>query len=412
VKLTIITPHFQPDVAPTGEVVTRIVTELAERRHELHVVTSFPFYRHHRVEPPYQKAILRHEDTPWGHITRVNPWPTDDKLNLVKRGLAFAGFSALTAAVGARAGPTNGVLALSPPLTLGVSGWIVARRNRCPFVFNVQDVYPDVAIDLGMLSHPRLIAATRALERFCYARADAITVLSEDLKSNVMKKTRSPDAVRVIPNFVDTEVIRPAPARNSYRREFGLDDKTVVMYAGNVGLSQSLELVLDAAERLAGRDDVVFVVNGQGAARDRLEQRGRGLGNVRFVDMQPAARLPEVLAAGDVHLVPLRKGLARSSVPSKTYSILAAGRPLVASVDAASEVARIVESSGAGVHVPPDDHVGFTAAISELVDDPGKRERMGRAGRGFVEGAASPAAVALAYEDLFVELGGRANLTA
>ena len=119
-----------------------------------------------------------------------------------------------------------------------------------------------------------------------------------------------------------------------------------------------------------------------------------------------------MLAAGDVHLVPLRKGLARSSVPSKTYSILAAGRPLVASVDVASEVARIVERSGAGVHVPPDDRVAFTAAIGELVDDPEKRERMGRAGRTFVEGAASPAAVALAYEDLFIELGGRANTPA
>ena len=404
-KLTIITPHFHPDVAPTGQVVTRIVTELAAREHELHVVTSFPFYRHHRVEPPYRKAIVRHEDTPWGHVTRVNPWPTDDKLNLVKRALAFAGFSALSAMVGARAGPTEGVLALSPPLTLGVSGWIVARRNRCPFVFNVQDVYPDVAIDLGMLTAPRLIAATRALERFCYARADAITVLSEDLKENVSQKTGKPDDVRVIPNFVDTEAIRPSPAHNSYRREFGLEDKTVVMYAGNVGLSQSLELVLDAAERLADRDDVRFVVNGQGAARGQLEQRGRSLGNVLFVDLQPAPRLPEVLAAGDIHLVPLKRGLARSSVPSKTYSILAAGRPLVASVDDASEVARIVERSGAGVHVPPEDRVAFTAAISELVDDPDRRERMGRAGRRFVEGAASPAAVARAYENLFVELG-------
>jgi colanic acid biosynthesis glycosyl transferase WcaI len=181
------------------------------------------------------------------------------------------------------------------------------------------------------------------------------------------------------------------------------------MYAGNVGLSQSLELVLDAAERLAGRDDVHFVVNGQGAARGRLEQRGRALGNVRFVDMQPAARLPEVLAAGDIHLVPLKRGLARSSVPSKTYSILAAGRPLVASVDAASEVARIVERSGAGIHVPPEDREAFTAAIRALVDDPDKRERMGRAGRGFVENAASPAAVALAYENLFIELRARAT---
>jgi colanic acid biosynthesis glycosyl transferase WcaI len=407
VRLTVITPHFHPDVAPTGEVVTRVVEELAGRNHEIHVVTAFPFYREHRVEPPYEGRVVRQEDTPWGRITRVNPWPTDDKLNLVKRALSFAGFSALTALLGARAGPTQGVLALSPPLTLGVSGWLVARRNRCPFVFNVQDVYPDVAIDLGMLTQPRLIAATRRLERFCYARADAVTVLSEDLRDNVARKAGRPQAVKVIPNFVDTQKIVPAPSHNSYRSEFDLGDATVVMYAGNVGLSQSLELVLDAAERLANRTDVCFVVNGQGAARARLEHRARSLANVRFVDMQPAERLPEVLAAADIHLVPLKRGLTRSSVPSKIYSIFAAARPLVASVDEGSEVARIVQRSGAGIAVPPDDAAAFTAAVTELIDDVPRREAMGREGRSFVETTAAPETVALAYEQLFLELRGQ-----
>jgi colanic acid biosynthesis glycosyl transferase WcaI len=412
VRLTVVTPHFDPDVAPTGDVVTRIVDELATRNHEIHVVTAFPFYRHHRVEPPYQGGVVRHEDTPWGHITRINPWPTDDKLDLVKRALSFAGFSALSAVMGARRGPVDGVLALSPPLTLGVSGWLVARSHRCPFVFNVQDVYPDVAIDLGMLTNPRLIAATHRLERFCYARADAVTVLSEDLKENVARKIGGADKIKVIPNFVDTKSIAPAPADNPYRKEFGLEDKVVIMYAGNVGLSQSLELLVEAAARSSDRSDVVFVVNGQGAARASLERRAAGLSNVRFVDLQPADRLAEVLAAADVHVVPLKRGLARSSVPSKTYSILAAGRPLVASVDEGSEVARIVHRSGAGITVPPEDGQAFTAAVARLIDDPETREAMGRAGRSFAEEAASPAAVALAYEELFIELGSRANILA
>jgi putative colanic acid biosynthesis glycosyltransferase WcaI len=404
VRLTVVTPHFHPDVAPTGEVVTRIVDELAARDHEIHVVTAFPFYRHHRVEPPYKGGVVRHEDTPWGHITRVNPWPTDDKLDLVKRALSFAGFSALSAVMGARRGPVDGVLALSPPLTLGVSGWLVARAQRCPFVFNVQDVYPDVAIDLGMLTHPRLISATRRLERFCYARADAVTVLSEDLKENVARKVGRNRTIKVIPNFVDTKMIAPAPPHNSYRREFGLEDKIVVMYAGNVGLSQSLELLVEAAARFTDRTDVVFVVNGQGAARASLEQRSRDLPNVCFVDLQPPGRLAEVLAAADIHVVPLKRGLARSSVPSKTYSILAAGRPLVASVDEGSEVARIVQRSGAGIAVPPEDTAAFTGALARLIEDPETREAMGRAGRNFAEEAASPAAVALAYEQLFADL--------
>ena len=177
------------------------------------------------------------------------------------------------------------------------------------------------------------------------------------------------------------------------------------MYAGNVGLSQSLDLVLETARRLrAERPDVVFVVNGGGAARPALEQRAAGLDNVRFVDMQPKERLPEVLAAADVHVVPLKKGLAWSSVPSKLYSILAAGRPVVASVDEGTEVARTVERAGAGLAVPPEDPDAFSDAIAKLLDEPATALWMGTAGRAYVEGWASPEAVAAAYEELFVEL--------
>ena len=179
------------------------------------------------------------------------------------------------------------------------------------------------------------------------------------------------------------------------------------MYAGNVGLSQSLDLVLAAARKLADRTDVVFVVNGGGSARAPLEEAATGLDNVRFVDFQPKERLPEVLAAGDVHVVPLRRGLARSSVPSKTYSILAAGRPIVASIDEGTEVARVVEEAGAGLAVPPDDPDAFTHALATLLDDQARSRAMGAAGRAFVERWASPAAVAERYEALFDELVAR-----
>ena len=149
------------------------------------------------------------------------------------------------------------------------------------------------------------------------------------------------------------------------------------------------------------------MINGGGAARPELEAAAADLPNVRFIDMQPAERLPDVLAAADVHVVPLRAGLAWSSVPSKLYSILAAGRPLVASVDEGTEVARTVERAGAGISVPPDDPAAFTAAVGRLLDDPQAAAQMGAAGRRFVEGWASPAAVAAAYESLFVELSAR-----
>ncbi len=125
------------------------------------------------------------------------------------------------------------------------------------------------------------------------------------------------------------------------------------MYAGNVGMSQSLDLVVHAAQATADRDDIVYVINGGGSTLPELEAEAAGLPNVRFVPMQPIERLPELLAAADVHVVPLKAGLSRSSVPSKTYSIMAAGRPVLASVDEGSEVQRIVETAGAGIAVPP-----------------------------------------------------------
>jgi colanic acid biosynthesis glycosyl transferase WcaI len=434
-RLCILCPHYAPDTAPTGDVMTRIATELVERGHELHVVTSLPWYLHHRVEAGWTGRPVRRQDTADGRITRVHPFPTD-KRNIPARALGFAGFTGLAAAmalrgwrrpgrdgpgekrrerVAPRRGP-EAVLAMSPPLTLGAAGWLAARRWRVPFVFNVQDVFPDVAVELGAIASPTVIRAASALERWTYRRADAVTVLSDDLQENLVAKIqgtlREPyDRIRVIPNFVDTVRIAPrerdgTPGGGAYRREHGLGDRQVVMYAGNVGFSQSLDLLVDAARRFEerGRSDVVFVINGGGSARPDLERRAAGLDNLRFVDFQPSERLPDVLAAGDVHVVPLRRGLARSSVPSKTYSILAAGRPVLASVDEGTEVARVVDKAGAGVAVPPDDPEAFTAALTSLLDHPARAQAMGAAGRAFVERWVSPAAVAERYEALFEEL--------
>ncbi|WP_334142453.1 glycosyltransferase family 4 protein [Rhabdothermincola sp.] len=412
-EVTILCPHFTPDVAPTGEVMTRIAAELVQRGHRLHVVTSLPWYEHHAVEPGWEGQLVRTERADWGRVSRIHPFPTD-KRNIPARAVAFGGFTGFAMAVALGGPRSDVVLAMSPPLTLGLAGWVVSRVHRVPLVFNIQDVFPDVAVELGLLTGRRVIAAARHLERFSYRRSDAVTVLSDDLAENVRAKitqglhgraaARQAAKVHVIPNFVDTSWITPGPKENRYRALNGLEGKRVVMYAGNVGLSQSLELLLDAAAAMVDESGVVFVINGGGAARPELERRAQGLPNVRFVDMQPKDRLPEVLAAADVHVVPLKKGLAWSSVPSKLYSILAAGRPIVASVDPGTEVARTVERAGAGLAVPPGDPESFTKAIRRLLDAPDEAAAMGSSGRRFVESWASPAAVAAAYEQLFFGL--------
>jgi len=405
-NLLVLCPHFAPDVAPTGEVMSAIAAALADRGHRLHVVTALPWYRHHKVEDGWGGRPWRTETTDWGWITRLHPFPTD-KTNIPARAVAFGGFTAMSvvAATATRMRP-DAVMVMSPPLPLGVAGWLAASFRRVPFVFNIQDVFPDVAVELGAITNPRVIAAASALEKFLYRRSDAVTVLSEDLRDNVGGKlgTHRPERVHVIPNFVDTERIAPADRVNSYREQYGLGDRTVVLYAGNVGLSQSLDLLVEAARRFRDRDDVVFVVNGGGSAKDALVESAAGLDNLKFVEMQPRERLPEVLAAGDLHVVPLKRGLARSSVPSKLYSILAAGRPVLASVDAGTEVATTIERASAGVSVPPEDPDAFCAALTDLLDDPARRTAMGESGRAFVEGWVSPAAVGASYETLFEQV--------
>lgn len=408
-RLLVLCPHFAPDTAPTGTVITRIVDELAARGHEVHVVTALPWYRTHAIEPGWGGRLVRTERTPFGSVVRVHPFPGADKKNLARRALGFAGFSVLSGFAGLAAGGwfrrVDAVIAMSPPLTLGVTGWMLHVARRGPLVFNVQDVFPDAAVETGAITDPRLIRLARWLERITYRASAAVTVLSDDLRDNVVGKVPDRgDDVHVIPNFVDTDALRPLSRHTAYRAELGIGDEPVVMYAGNVGYSQSLELVAYAAREMPL---VTFVVNGDGAARADVESLCAGLPNVRFAGFQPAARLSEVLATGDVHVVPLRRGLGRVSVPSKTYSILAAGRPVLAAIDEGTEVPRILTASGAGLAVPPDDPQAFVGGLRRLLAEPDLAAERGARGRRYVEGAVSPAAVAELYERLIAGLARR-----
>lgn len=405
-RFAVLCPHFDPDTAPTGVVITRVVEELVAQGHEIHVVTALPWYRTHAIEAGWTGRWLRVEPTAWGSITRVHPFPGADKSNLLRRAAGFAGFTVLTAWRGVRGGRVDAVIAMSPPLTMGLTGWLVHLVRRGPLIFNIQDVFPDAAVQSGAISNRTVIAAARWLERLSYRRAAAVTVLSEDLAANVRAKlpARAHDRVRVIPNFVDAERILPRSTATPYRMELGLHDGPVVMYAGNVGFSQSIELLIAAARVMP---DVQFVINGDGAAKAALNAQAAGLDNVCFAPYQPAERVAEVLASADLHVVPLKRGLGNVSVPSKTYSILAAARPVLAAIDAGTEVPRILAESGAGVAVPPDDSDAFITALGDMLGDVGRLRAMGERGRSWVETALSPAAVARMYAELAGELRGR-----
>lgn len=406
--IVVLCPHFAPDTAPTGDVITRIVQEFVAKDRRVHVVTSLPWYRTHAIEDGWTGRLIRREKTSWGSIIRVHPFPGKSKSNLLRRAVGFGAFSVVAGLCTVFAGGIHrrpaAIISMSPPLTLGLTGWLASRIRRCPSVFNIQDIFPDAAIETGAITNSRIIAVSRWLERVSYHRSDAVVVLSEDLRTNVIAKMAKSHQhkVHVIANFADSERIRPQDRMTPYRSELRIGDETVVMYAGNVGYSQSLTMMLYAAREMP---DVTFVINGDGAARADLERAGEGLSNVRFSGYQPPARVAEVLATGDVHVVALRAGLGAVSVPSKTYSILAAGRPVVAAIDQGTEVTRILAHSGAGVSVAPDDPIAFTQALRAMVNSGPALVEAGMRGRSWVESHVSPQRVAHSYLDLIASLG-------
>ena len=402
-RLLVITPHFTPDTAPTGVVVTALVEEWCRLGHHAHVVTSLPWYQEHRVADGWTGRLARHGHHGTATVTRLHPFPVR-KDHTGRRAAAFGAFTVLAAVTAAATrGPFDVVVAVSPPITMAFAARLAALCHGCPMVLNVQDVFPDVAITVGALNSRQLIGLARRLERTAYRAADAVTVLSTDLQENITTKVAGlsrPPMVETIPNFVDTDNLRPLDRLTEYRRENRLGDRMVVMYAGNLGHSQSLDLVVEAARRHRNRDDLVYVINGGGVRAEEITAVAGGLQNLIVIGYQPAERLAEVLATGDIHVVPLRTGLASASVPSKAYSAMAAGRPIIASVDQGTEVARMVADADAGLAVPPDDPDAFTAAVEYLAGDVELRTRMGVNARAWAEKCHSARMAAGAYLDL------------
>tara|TARA_X000001036_G_scaffold220805_1_gene206663 strand:- start:286 stop:1518 length:1233 start_codon:yes stop_codon:yes gene_type:complete len=408
-RLLVISPHLEPDTAPTGIMISAILEKLNQLGNEIHAVTSLPWYEKHEVEKNWKgkglQKFIRTDNEKYGRVTRCYPFPSSKK-SLIKRGLGFIGFTAMAAiSTLFTRKKFDAVLTISPPLTLGLVGWIASRRHRCPHILNVQDVFPDVAIQVGAITSPQMIRIFKKLERLCYKKSAAISVLSEDLAENVKSKIGSIESqIVIIPNFVDTRKIVPSDRQTFYRSELNLDDQVVVMYAGNLGYSQSLDLLVEAARRHQSRRDVAYVINGSGVLAPELIKQAENLPNLSVSGFQPVARLSEVLASADIHVVLLKEGLGTSSLPSKMYSIFAAGRPVIASIDSGTEVSKILSENQAGITVEPEKLEEFISAIERLINNTKERVEMGAAGRSWVEKQPTAQMVAESYLDLFTAL--------
>lgn len=405
IRIGVVTPQYAPDLGPSAPVYTSLCEGLQRRGHDVRVVTAVPHYGGARWEGGKPWRVWHREERNGVPLVRV-PVVRDPRRSTLRRLLYHASFNAGAAWALARLPRPDVLLADGPALWSGIPLLTTAIRRRIPFVYVLHDIYPDVLVQLGIVSGRRAIAAVEAVEQFFYRRMARASVLSEGARETLVRKGVPADKVAVIPIGVDVEFLRPLPRQNALRAAWGLQDEFTVLHAGNVGLSQDLETLVRAAAAVKDRGDIRFVVVGEGPCKPELERLAAGLGasNIQFRPFQPREDLPYVYALADVCLVSLKSSVVSESVPSKAYSILASGRPMIAQVHEASETSRLVRMAECGLRVAPGDVDGLVAAILSLCRDRERAAAMGMSGRRFAEEHHSTDVVTRQYEALLQEV--------
>jgi colanic acid biosynthesis glycosyl transferase WcaI len=369
---------YYPDVEATGQLLTELCGDLAEQ-HDVTVIAGRPNF------VAAGRPLPSRETHQGVRIVRV-PNLRFSKVGMAGRAAGLASYLVLAFWAALWQRQPDVIIVETDPPALGLLGAILKWWHRCPMIFYLQDLFPEVGIALGKFKPGLLTSVLRWLTNVGLRHADRVVVLGEDMKRRVLERGVAPEHVAIIPNWADTRAIQPTDGPNPLRAEWGLEDKFVVMYSGNLGLSQGLDGVLETAAALSDAP-VTFLFVGEGAAKPGLVARAaeRQLANVRFLPYQPKSRLGESLTAADLHLIPMRRGLAGCMVPSKLYGILAAARPYIAAVDADSEVSAVTAAHETGLRVEPEDPRELAQAIRWCLDHPEERKAMGERGRKVAE---------------------------
>ncbi len=395
---------YWPDQAATGQLLTELAQDLvAGYGCTVSVVAGRAL--HGSEQTGLTLLPVTREEHEGVRILRANGTLLPRR-RFIGRAANYLTYFASAVAASRRIGRPDVVVSLTDPPILGLAALSAARRTGARFVFLCEDIFPEVASLLEDFHNRTVNRMLDRVNRRLVREADAVVALGDRMRRRLVEEKGAPASrVHVIHNWADCDAIVPGVKDNAFSRAHGLQDKFVLMHSGNVGLSQNLDLLIEAADRLRSRERLVIVIVGDGARRGALEAMAaaRSLTNVRFLPYQPKTLLHESFAAADAFLVSLKPGLEGYIVPSKLYGILAAGRPFVAAVDPSCEAAAIATEHACGVVAPPGDPDALVKAIVTLYDDPAGARRMGEHARRASWQYDRRAAVR-AYYDLFAGL--------
>ncbi|MCL4517077.1 MAG: glycosyltransferase family 4 protein [Firmicutes bacterium] len=407
-RVIILSSLFYPEIAANAKRMTDLAEALASRGHEVAVVAA-PLHRQRGAFPAISPGAPGGREVDDHGIKIVRTFMYEPaKKTFFRRLLGVLSF-ALSSPFGALRlrGRYDLLVTISPSMFSGVSASIVSGLRRIPFIFDVQDIYPETAVQLGVLKNKTLIRMARWLERFIYQAAAKIVVISQGFRADItQQKGISADKVAVIPNWADTEIFRPMRG-DGFKRAHGLQGKFVVMFAGNIGLAQRLRTVIEAARTLRKYTDIQFVLAGEGVEKERLVQLSGAynLKNVTFLPGRPHVEMPALLAAADVCLVHLHKNpLGKITIPCKTYEYMAAGKPIL--MGASGEGKNLVEEAQCGLAFEPENPERLVEALLQLYENRGDLARLGENGRRYVAEKFSKGKVTADYIELLESMAG------
>jgi putative colanic acid biosynthesis glycosyltransferase WcaI len=355
---------YAPEDVSGAVLISELAIDLAEQGHKVSVVTCAPNYPYGQVFPGYRNRLYQVEQLNKVRVVRTWSYISPQK-TFWRRIATYGTFSLTTFYGGLLAGKPDILVSYSPPLPLGISAWLLSRIWRIPWVLQLEDLYPDAAVAAGILKNRAVIAFFAAMERFLYQRANRISLICEGFRQNLLAKDVPAEKIALIPVWADPDLIQPQAKENAFRSEHNLTGKFVVMYAGNLGITSSLEDVLEAAKLLGEIPDIRFVIIGEGVKKNTLVEAARewGLSNLTFLPYQPREVFAEVLAAADLHLVTLNPNSYLTSLPSKLFNIMASARPILVVAPPESEIAHMVMEAECGVSVPP----GHSELLADVI---------------------------------------------